>query len=233
VYGRKTVDALDLPGYGAVRQEDLQGWEPWRLQMWGLVKNSDGTILSTGGPAWTTATGASKTLFDQVNNISKMPGMETAYTGGAAGTSDDGLGSKEAMIWDLTQKLISQGVTNLTDLKERTVQQTVSGESGDYTQNVTEFYNTKTGQTVNLQGTTLGSNQTNYTFQNTGTGLVIPTTSGTQSDWVQFRDTVMPLAMAFVSLAYPAAAPYIQAYNAASRTQRFVRCFQFSRKYCG
>jgi hypothetical protein len=212
--GRGSTNLLNIPGYGEIQDYDLDNWEPWRLQMWGITKNADG-VYQTAGPAWTTATGADAALFNQVNNLSNINGMSGMFTGGAAERDKGGLGSKEAMIWDLTQKLRAQGVENLSDLKERTVQQLVSGEGGDYYQDATEFYNTKTGQTVNLQGTTLGNNQTNYSLVTTATGLVLPTTSGTKSDWVEFRDSVLPLAMTFLSIAYPPAAPYIQAFNAA------------------
>ena len=72
-----------LPGYGAVAASTLATWEPWRLDMLGLVKDANGEIQYKGAPAWETATGTAKTLFDEINGISNLSGMQNAYTGGA------------------------------------------------------------------------------------------------------------------------------------------------------
>lgn len=215
IYGRQEVDALNVPGYGTIAQTELTGWEPWRLQMWGITKNADGSFAYGGGPAWTTATGTTKTLYDQINNISNLQGMGGLYTGGALGKDDGGLGSKEAVLWDFTNKLTALGVTSLADIGRRTVTRQIETEQGTQTVQEEEIYNKKTGQAINIEGTTVGSNQTNYGFTFTNTGLAIPTTTGTKSEWVEFRDSALPIIMTAVSLAYPAAAPYIQAFNAA------------------
>jgi len=215
IYGRREVDALNVPGYGTIAQTELQGWEPWRLQMWGITKNADDTFSYGGGPAWTTATGTTRTLYDQINNISNLQGMGGLYTGGALGKDDGGLGSKEAVLWDFTNKLAAAGVTSLADIGKRTVTRQIETEQGTQTVQEEEIYNKKTGQVINIEGTTVGSNQTNYGFTFTNTGLAIPTTTETKSEWVEFRDSALPIIMTAVSLAYPAAAPYIQAFNAA------------------
>jgi len=215
IYGRREVEALNVPGYGTIAQTELTGWEPWRLQMYGITKNADGSFAYGGGPAWTTATGTTKTLYDQINNISNLQGMGGLYTGGALGKDDGGLGSKEAVLWDFTNKLTALGVTSLADIGRRTVTRQIETEQGTQTVQEEEIYNKKTGQAINIEGTTVGSNQTNYGFTFTNTGLAIPTTTGTKSEWVEFRDSALPIIMTAVSLAYPAAAPYIQAFNAA------------------
>ena len=215
IYGRTEVDALNVPGYGVIAQTELQGWEPWRLQMWGITKNADNTFSYGGGPAWTTATGTTRTLYDQINNISNLQGMGGLYTGGALGKDDGGLGSKEAVLWDFTNKLAALGVTSLADIGRRMVTEQQETEQGTITVEREEIYNKKTGQAINIEGTTVGNNQTNYGFTFTNTGLAIPTTTGTKSDWVEFRDSVLPIVLSVVSIAYPAAAPYIQAFNAA------------------
>ena len=215
IYGRREVEALNVPGYGTIAQTELTGWEPWRLQMYGITKNADGSFAYGGGPAWTTATGTTKTLYDQINNISNLQGMGSLYTGGALDKSEGGLGSKEAVLWDFTNKLTALGVTSLADIGKRTVTRQIETEQGTQTVQEEEIYNKKTGQAINIEGTTLGNHQTNYGFTFTNTGLAIPTTTGTKSEWVEFRDSALPIIMTAVSLAYPAAAPYIQAFNAA------------------
>ena len=215
IYGRQEVDALNVPGYGAIAQTELQGWEPWRLQMWGITKNADGNFAYSGGPAWTTATGTTRTLYDQINNISNLQGMGGLYKGGALDKSEGGLGSKEAVLWDFTNKLTAAGITSLADIGRRTVTRQIETEQGTQTVEEEEIYNKKTGQALYIEGTTLGNHQTNYGFTFTNTGLAIPTTSGTQSEWVEFRESVLPIVLTAVSLAYPQAAPYIQAFNAA------------------
>jgi hypothetical protein len=219
IYGRQEVDALNVPGYGTIAQTELTGWEPWRLQMYGITKNADGSFAYGGGPAWTTATGTTKTLYDQINNISNLQGMGSLYTGGALDKSEGGLGSKEAVLWDFTNKLTAAGVTSLADIGKRTVTRTIQTENGSEEVQEEEIYNKKTGQAINIEGTTLGNHQTNYGFTFTNTGLAIPTTTGTKSEWVEFRDSALPIIMTAVSLAYPAAAPYIQAFNAAKAAQ--------------
>jgi hypothetical protein len=219
IYGRREVEALNVPGYGTIAQAELQGWEPWRLQMYGITKNADGSFAYGGGPAWTTATGTTKTLYDQINNISNLQGMGGLYKGGALGKDDGGLGSKEAVLWDFTNKLTALGVTSLADIGRRTVTRQIETEQGTQTVQEEEIYNKKTGQAINIEGTTVGSNQTNYGFTFTNTGLAIPTTTETKSEWVEFRDSALPIIMTAVSLAYPAAAPYIQAFNAAKAAQ--------------
>ena len=219
IYGRQEVDALNVPGYGTIAQTELTGWEPWRLQMYGITKNADGSFAYGGGPAWTTATGTTKTLYDQINNISNLQGMGSLYTGGALDKSEGGLGSKEAVLWDFTNKLTALGVTSLADIGKRTVTRQIETEQGTQTVQEEEIYNKKTGQAINIEGTTLGNHQTNYGFTFTNTGLAIPTTTGTKSEWVEFRDSALPIIMTAVSLAYPAAAPYIQAFNAAKAAQ--------------
>jgi hypothetical protein len=183
--------------------------------MYGITKNADGNFAYSGGPAWTTATGTTKTLYDQINNISNLQGMGGLYTGGALDKSEGGLGSKEAVLWDFTNKLTALGVTSLADIGKRTVTRTIQTENGSEEVQEEEIYNKKTGQAINIEGTTLGNHQTNYGFTFTNTGLAIPTTTGTKSEWVEFRDSALPIIMTAVSLAYPAAAPYIQAFNAA------------------
>ena len=219
IYGRREVEALNVPGYGTIAQTELTGWEPWRLQMYGITKNADGSFAYGGGPAWTTATGTTKTLYDQINNISNLQGMGGLYTGGALDKSEGGLGSKEAVLWDFTNKLTALGVTSLADIGKRTVTRQIETEQGTQTVQEEEIYNKKTGQAINIEGTTLGNHQTNYGFTFTNTGLAIPTTTGTKSEWVEFRDSALPIIMTAVSLAYPAAAPYIQAFNAAKAAQ--------------
>jgi hypothetical protein len=141
--------------------------------------------------------------------------MGSLYKGGALGKDDGGLGSKEAVLWDFTNKLAALGVTSLADIGKRTVTRQIETEQGTQTVQEEEIYNKKTGQVINIEGTTVGSNQTNYGFTFTSTGLAIPTTTGTQSEWVEFKNTVLPMVLTAVSAMYPAAAPYIQAYNAA------------------
>ena len=207
---------LNVPGYGELSTSTLNSWEPWRLTMLGITKNADGTFSYGGGPAWETTVGTTnRALFDQINNISNLSGMSSAYTGGALGKDDGGLGSKEAVLWDFANKLSSQGVTSLADIGRRMVTRTMSSEQGDYTVEEEEIYNKATGKAINIQGTTLGGNQTNYGFTFTNTGLAIPTTTGTKSDWVDFTQNVLPMVLTAVSVMYPAAAPYIQSYNAA------------------
>ena len=206
---------LNVPGYGELSSSTLNSWEPWRLQMLGITKNADGTFGYAGGPAWTTATGTTKTLFDQINGISNLSGMSGAYTGGALDKSEGGLGSKEAVLWDFTNKLTAAGVTSLADIGRRMVTETVETEQGTQTFEREEIFNKLTGKPINIEGTTLGNHQTNYGFTFTSTGLAIPTTTGTQSEWVQFKNEVLPIVLTAVSAMYPAAAPYIQSYNAA------------------
>ena len=98
--------------------------------MHGITKNDDGTFSYGGGPAWTTATGDSKTLYDQINNISNLQGMSGLFTGDASKKDKGGLGSKEAVLWDFTNKLLTAGVTSLADIGRRTVTRTIQTESG-------------------------------------------------------------------------------------------------------
>jgi hypothetical protein len=72
-----------------------------------------------------------------------------------------------------------------------------------------------TGKDFNIQGTTLGGNNTDYGFTFTNTGLAIPTTKETKVGWADFKENTLPLILTAVSVAFPGAAPYIQSYNAA------------------
>ena len=184
--------------------------------MLGITKNADGTFSYGGGPAWETTVGTTnRALYDQINNISNLKGMDGLFVGGALGKDDGGLGSKEAVLWDFANKLSGQGVTSLSDIGRRIVTDSIETEQGTQTVEREEIYNKLTGQPINIQGTTLGGNQTNYGFTFTNTGLAIPTTTGTKSDWVDFTQNVLPMVLTAVSVMYPAAAPYIQSYNAA------------------
>jgi len=225
----KTIDSLfvtgsdgkllDVPGYGEVNASTLNTWEPWRLEILGITKNADGTFGYTGGPAWTTATGTNKSLFDQINNISNLEGMNSLFTGGALGKDKGGLGSKEAVLWDFANKLAAEDITSLADIGKRTVTKTRETESGTEEYQEEEIYNKKTGKAFNIQGTTLGNNETNYGFTFTNTGLAIPTTTEVKNGWADFKENTLPVVLTAVSLAYPPAAPYIQAYNAAKAAQ--------------
>ena len=72
---------ITLPAYGEVSTQELQNWEPWRLAIYGLNKDSSGNITSAGKAAWETGSGPGKTLFDQIYGVSKLPGMSGAYQG--------------------------------------------------------------------------------------------------------------------------------------------------------
>lgn len=211
---------LNIPGYGEVSSSALNSWEPWRLQMLGITKNSDGTFAYGGGPAWETTVGTTnRSLYDQINSISNLQGMNGLFTGGALGKEDGGLGSKEAVLWDFANKLSAAGVTSLADIGRRMVTREVQTEQGSTTVQEEEIYNKLTGKAINIQGTTLGNNTTDYGFTFTNTGLAIPTTKEVKNGWADFKENTLPLILSAVSIAVPGTAPYIQAYNAAKAAQ--------------
>ena len=150
---------LNIPGYGELSTSTLNSWEPWRLTMLGITKNADGTFSYAGGPDWETTVGTTnKNLYDQINSISNLQGMNGLFVGGALGKDDGGLGSKEAVLWDFANKLSTEGITSLADIGRRMVTKTRELESGTEEYQEEEIYNKKTGQVINIEGTTLGNN---------------------------------------------------------------------------
>jgi hypothetical protein len=124
--------------------------------------------------------------------------LQQQQAGSADFWSQGNLGSKKAAAADFALRLAENGIGSLRQLGKRTVEQVQDPSSEEYRPPRTEYFNKTTGEALpDWDRVAVGNNswsELQYNIHFTEDGTAIPYTVKNQSDWVQIREQVKPIA---------------------------------------